>query len=647
MPGPSAAGDAVVVVVVVLAQMLAACGLPPRTDHQETSDVYDATPRAVANDNRTMAGTLHRGVLDVALDVVAARWYPEADDGLFEVVYLFAEPGSAPRVPGPLIRVPSGTRIRATIRNTLAESTLVVDGLHTRPGRPSDAVHVPPGGRRSVEFDAGEPGTYFYWARTTPGDLTALRQLDSQLHGAFIVDPPGPPANDRVFVIGKWHDPADSTTGTPVSRDMLTINGKSWPYTERISPVAGDTLRWRWVNPSADAHPMHLHGFHFDVTSRGSWAADTVFGSDFVRPAVTETLLPGGTMSMRWTATEPGNWLFHCHFADHVAHFLSFASVPDHPDPLSADAVDHSIDGMKGLILGITVQPLEGLERRPEVDGPEARRLRVLARSVADRYEGSEGLAYTVVEGGASAADDSVPLLSHPILLRRDEPVRITVVNRLRAPTGVHWHGMELPSFADGVPGWSGIDDRIAPLVLPGDSFVVAFTPPRTGTFMYHSHSNEAYQITSGLFGALLVLDPGATYDEKHDHTFIVGGNGMDFGQGRVNGRLDPDTVTLTVGVPHRLRLINIFPDWRVWITLKRGDTAVAWRAIASDGADLPPHLAVIQDARVRLGTGEAADFLFSPIEPGDLSLDVVSDIDGWSVHVPLRIVEPQAQPRP
>ncbi len=646
MPRPSAADDTGVVLVVVLVQILAACGLSPRTQEQKPSDVYETTPRAIANDNRTMAGALQRGVLDVALDVVAARWYPEADDGSFEVVYLFAEADSDPRVPGPLIRVPTGTRIRATIRNSLPDSTLVVHGLHTRPGRASDPLHVPPGGRRSVEFEAGEPGTYFYWGRTTPGDLTVLRKLDSQLHGAFIVDPPDGEVNDRVFVIGKWHDPAGST-GTLVSRDMLSINGKSWPYTERIGPVAGDTLRWRWVNPSADAHPMHLHGFHFDVTSRGTWAADTIFSSDFVRPAVTETLLPGGTMSMRWTATEPGNWLFHCHFADHVAHFLSFSSVPDHADPLSADAVDHSIGGMKGLILGITVQPLEGLERRPEIDGPEARRIRVLARSIADRYGSSEGLAYAVVESDASIAGDSVPLLSHPILLRRDEPVRITVVNQLRAPTGVHWHGMELPSYADGVPGWSGIDDRIAPLVLPGDSFVVAFTPPRAGTFIYHSHSNEAYQITSGLFGALLVLDPDALYDEKRDHTFIVGGNGMDFGQGRVNGQLDPDTVTLSAGVPHRLRLINIFPDWRVWITLKQGGTTASWRALAKDGADLPPKLAAIGDARVRLGTGEAADFLFSPVAPGDLSLDVVSDIDGWSVHVPLRVVEGQAQPRP
>jgi FtsP/CotA-like multicopper oxidase with cupredoxin domain len=41
-----------------------------------------------------------------------------------------------------------------------------------------------------------------------------------------------------------------------------------------------------------------------------------------------------------------------------------------------------------------------------------------------------------------------------------------------------------------------------------GDSIVVRFTPPRAGTFMYHSHFNEFQQITSGLYGPLIVLEP-------------------------------------------------------------------------------------------------------------------------------------------
>ena len=58
----------------------------------------------------------------------------------------------------------------------------------------------------------------------------------------------------------------------------------------------------------------------------------------------------------------------------------------------------------------------------------------------------------------------------------------------------------------------------MTPLIEPGESFVVRFTPPRTGTFMYHTHLHDHRQLTSGLYGAMLVVDPGETFDESTDH---------------------------------------------------------------------------------------------------------------------------------
>jgi manganese oxidase len=37
------------------------------------------------------------------------------------------------------------------------------------------------------------------------------------------------------------------------------------------------------------------------------------------------------------------------------------------------------------------------------------------------------------------------------LVLRRGEPVAITLVNRLSEATSIHWHGMELESYYDGV----------------------------------------------------------------------------------------------------------------------------------------------------------------------------------------------------
>lgn len=39
------------------------------------------------------------------------------------------------------------------------------------------------------------------------------------------------------------------------------------------------------------------------------------------------------------------------------------------------------------------------------------------------------------------------------LTLRRGEPVEITLVNHLPEATAIHWHGMELDSYFDGVHG--------------------------------------------------------------------------------------------------------------------------------------------------------------------------------------------------
>jgi hypothetical protein len=42
------------------------------------------------------------------------------------------------------------------------------------------------------------------------------------------------------------------------------------------------------------------------------------------------------------------------------------------------------------------------------------------------------------------------------IVLHQGEPTSISIINRSTIETSVHWHGMELESYFDGVPGWGG-----------------------------------------------------------------------------------------------------------------------------------------------------------------------------------------------
>ncbi len=101
-----------------------------------------------------------------------------------------------------------------------------------------------------------------------------------------------------------------------------------------------------------------------------------------------------------------------------------------------------------------------------------------------------------------------------PTLYWRDgETVTLNVVNRLKEPTSIHWHGLRVPTAMDGVPGLSFRG------ILPGETFTYRFPVKQTGTYWYHSHSGMQEQL--GLHGALVLLPREALaephpYDREH-----------------------------------------------------------------------------------------------------------------------------------
>ncbi len=90
----------------------------------------------------------------------------------------------------------------------------------------------------------------------------------------------------------------------------------------------------------------------------------------------------------------------------------------------------------------------------------------------------------------------------------------------------------------------------------------------------------------------------------------------------------------------YRLRLINIDPDQRIVFALVRDSVPLSWRPIAKDGADLPPALAVLQQAHLMTGPGETADFEITPSQRGDFSLRVSAPYIGrpWTVDAPVHV---------
>ncbi len=581
---------------------------------------------ATTNDHREIAGELRDGEYTLALELRRTTWHPNATSALALDVPAFAEVGRAASVPGPLIRVAAGTRVQITIHNALAQRA-VVHGLHDHEGA-RDSVVLAPDESREVRFVARSVGTFAYFARLNDARTIFSRRDDSQLMAAFVVDAAGidPRATnrrERIMVITAWDDSLSNRSSRYGRRQVYAINGRSWPFTERLAYDEGDSIRWRVLNLSQHGHPMHLHGTYFAVRSRGTPFVDSALG-DRSPLVVTEFMAAGQSMVMEWKAERSGNWLFHCHTINHIDEELRFGDAGAHND-----RADHAsaTDAMAGLVSAITVRPTT--TTTAAVLTAPRRRLRLVVTEHTAPGLAKPSLAYVLQRDGREPARDSLELPGSTLEFRQGEPTAITVVNRSTQPTAVHWHGMELASYFDGVAGWSGAGTRVAPIIAPGDSFVAHMTPPRAGTFIYHTHASEFVQLMGGLYGALIVrprtgrADPNERVIVLADSTTdpLVGGTPPSM----INGRRDPAPIELLVGTAHRLRFISIGAVTARQLRLLDGETVLRWTPVAKDGAEFPSTQRAESVAEQFLAAGETMDVVVTPTRPGNWVLEVTS----------------------
>ncbi|MGH7984931.1 MAG: copper resistance system multicopper oxidase [Candidatus Binataceae bacterium] len=111
----------------------------------------------------------------------------------------------------------------------------------------------------------------------------------------------------------------------------------------------------------------------------------------------------------------------------------------------------------------------------------------------------------------ATAVNGSVPA---PLLrMREGDAITISVTNRLKETSSIHWHGFRIPSNMDGVPGlsYAGIE--------AGTTFVYRFTLKQNGTYWYHSHT--AFQEQTGLYGPV-IIEPSYKDPVAYDREYVV-----------------------------------------------------------------------------------------------------------------------------
>jgi len=361
------------------------------------------------------------------------------------------------------------------------------------------------------------------------------------------------------------------------------------------------------------------------MDSRGDGVVDTLYSAEQRRMGVTEIMPPFQTMSLAWRAERPGNWIYHCHYATHLS---TLVALDTENGTLDHSALDHHTSDrphqMFGLVVGMTIAP-RGPQPRPT--GPE-RAIRIVQREKPNVYGKQPGMSF-VMDGTPDAANaDALPVPGPTLVLERGKPVAVKIVNQSTDHAAIHWHGIELESYPDGVPGWSGSGKNILPPIAPRDSLTVRWTPPRAGSFMYHSHFSEAQQMGSGLYGPIIVVEPGQRFDPETDKVLFFGSAGAPtnpvfgpFPNYMMNGKTQPDAMNLKVGTRYRFRLFNLAGDAPLMVSIKAGEAPITWRATAKDGYPLPPSQATQKPAVLVFDPGEIYDFEYTPAAAGELVL--------------------------
>jgi FtsP/CotA-like multicopper oxidase with cupredoxin domain len=281
---------------------------------------------------------------------------------------------------------------------------------------------------------------------------------------------------------------------------------------------------------------------------------------------------------------------------------------------------------MGGLIMGIHVAP-NGKEIKQKDGWPQhkERKLSLIIGEKPHYMDTLNGKGFMLTENGKPVSNHySIP--GPPIILTKDQMTAITVVNKLKEPTTMHWHGLEIESYFDGVAGWGNMGNKLAPIIEPGDSFTVHLTPPRAGTYIYHTHMHNL-QLLQGMSGPIIILNKGETFHPETDKIFFISQADEDFERRLflLNGTDKTDTMYCTKGTDYRFRLINITAlGPRLLVSLLTGDQPANWRRIAKDGADIPAIQQVTKPALNQpISIGETMDYNFKPDHPGTYRFEV------------------------
>lgn len=290
---------------------------PSAHAHDMTPLSTQGLPVAAADrlGNTELAGEVKDGVREFHLTAAPIAW-PITDK---QTVVAWAYNG---QVPGPMLRVSPGEKIRVILTNNLPEATTIhwhgVDVPNNMDGVPGISQDpVKPGESFTYEFTVpNTPGTFWYHTHVNPDKQQALG-----LYGAFIIDGGTDKSqwdSEHTLMLGEWtvrdggNIPAMPMEG--MFPNYFTINGKAWDATEHITAKVGERVLLRLVGAGSFSHPIHMHGAPFTIIAVDGHTLPPA--QRMVRDTI--TVNPGERYDIVWTPTRPGTWLLHCHISHHT-----------------------------------------------------------------------------------------------------------------------------------------------------------------------------------------------------------------------------------------------------------------------------------------------------------------------------------------
>jgi FtsP/CotA-like multicopper oxidase with cupredoxin domain len=227
--------------------------------------------------------------------------------------------------PGPTIEVVEGDRVRIFVTNKLPEHTTIhwhgqrlPNGMDGVGGL--NQPQIPVGKTYVYEFVAKRPGTFMYHPHADE-----MVQMAMGMMGSWVTHPKDPsfmPVDrDFVFLLNAY----DIEPGAATPKIMTMLDFNLWNWNSRVFPGIdplvvryGDRVRIRIGNLTMTNHPIHLHGYEFEVTGTdGGW---TPKGSRW--PEVTADIAVGQMRAIEFDANEEGDWAFHCHKSHHTMNAM-------------------------------------------------------------------------------------------------------------------------------------------------------------------------------------------------------------------------------------------------------------------------------------------------------------------------------------